>query len=199
MASRHPVLYLRQHPGQKSPWSHWRAPSSSGRCPGLVEEVASLSPLTPYPRVQGRGWIGAPVRQEGPRKCKVDSSSFYVGVRAARSEWRSGCGSAGCRPSTRSRKRWTWCSFGGWTPLRSTPLRSGAWGRLTKSKGAGGVGGWCGSVCQRCGTSSAASNTDSCFPDSLCRRRRNRRWRHHSCRLLSSLRSSHRCRTTLRG
>lgn len=197
LASRRPVLNLRQHPGQRSPWSHWRAPSSSGRCPGLVEEVAYLTPLAPCPRVRGRGQTGAPVRREGPQKCRVDSSSSCVGVRAARSEWRSGCGSAGCRPATRNRKRWRWCSAGGWTPLRSTPPQSGAAGRPTRSKGAGGAGGCCGSVCRRCGTSSAASNMDSGFPGSL-RRCCNPHFRRRSCRPPSSL-SCRRCQPTLHG
>lgn len=200
MVSHRPVLNLPQHPSQRSPLSHWRAPSSSGRCPGWVEEGASLTPPAPCPRVHpglGRGQTGAPVRRGGPQRCRAGSSSSCVGVRAARSEWRSGCGSAGCRPATRSRRRWRWCCAGGWTPLRSTPPQSGAAGRPTRSKGVGGAGGCCGPACQRCGTSSAASNKDSGFPGSL-RRYCNPRCLRRSCRAPSSS-SCHHCQVTLRG
>lgn len=170
LASLRPVPNPLQLPGQRSPWSHWRALSSSGRCPGWAEEGAPLIPPAPCPRVHpspGRVRTEAPVRQGVPQRCRVGSSSSCVGVRAVRSEWGSGCGSAGCQHATRSRRRWKWCCVGGWTPPRSIPPQSGVVGRPTRSKGEGGEGGCCGPACQRCGTFSAASNMDSGFPGSL--------------------------------
>lgn len=170
LVSLRPVLNPLQLPGQRSPWSHWRALSSSGRCPDWGEEAASLTPPAPCHRARpgpGRGRTGAPVHQGDPRICRVGSSSSCGGVRAARSGWRSGSESAGCQPETRSQRRWRWCCAGGWNPPRSRLLQSGVAGRPTRSKGGGGARGRCGPACQRCGTSSAASNMDSDFPGSL--------------------------------
>lgn len=183
LASLHPVQNPLQLRGQRSPWSRWRALSSSGRCPGWVMEGACPIPRAPCPQVHpfpGRGQTEALLRRAGPPRCTEGSSSSCVGVRAARSELGSGCGSAGCLLVTRSRRRWKWCCAGGWTPPRSKPLQSGVAGRPARSKGGGGAGGRCGPACRRCGTSSAASNMDSGFPGSprsCC----NPRYRHRHC------------------
>lgn len=175
LGSLRPVPNPHPLPGQMSPWSHWRALSSSGRCPGRAEEGASRSPR----RVPGRGPTGAPVPREGPQRCRAGSSSSCAVARPARSGWGSGFGSAGCRRARRSRRTSTWCCAAGWPPARSTPPPSGAGGRPARSKGGGGAGGRCGPACRRCGTASAASNTDRGSPGSpssccnhRCRRRR---------------------------
>lgn len=172
-----PVLNPLRLPGQRSPWSHWRVLSSSGRCPGWVGEGASLTQSVPCHRAHpgmGRGQTGVPVPQGGPQIYRVGSFSSCGG---GRSERGSGFESAGCRPETQSRRRWSWCCTGGWNQPESRLPQSGAVGRPARSKGGGGAGGRCGPACQRCGTSSAASNMDSDFPGSprSCRNPRSRR------------------------
>ena len=189
-----PVLNPLQLPGQRSPWSHLRAPSSSDRCPDWAKEGASLTRPTPCPQVHpglGRGQTEAPVRQGGPQRCRVGSSSSCVWVRVASSEWGSGCGSVSCWLVTQSRRRWRLCYAGGWTPRRSIPLQSGVVGHLARSKDGGGAGGRSGFACQHCGISSAASNMDSGSPVVL----RSGCYCQHHC----PLSWSHHCKSTLRG